>query len=67
MGIFDWKSWLVILVVVVLLFGTRRLKTLGADLGETIKGFRQSMADEDVARPAATPVVRACEESDRRG
>ena len=48
MGIFDWKHWLVILIVVVLVFGTKRLKNLGSDLGETIKGFRKAMnSDED--------------------
>ena len=40
MGIFDWKHWIVILVVVVLVFGTKKLKNLGTDVGESIKGFR---------------------------
>ncbi|MBP5144047.1 twin-arginine translocase TatA/TatE family subunit, partial [Pseudomonas chlororaphis] len=31
MGIFDWKHWIVILVVVVLVFGTKKLKNLGTD------------------------------------
>lgn len=47
MGIFDWKHWVVILIVVVLVFGTKRLKTLGSDLGETIKGFRKAMNTEE--------------------
>jgi sec-independent protein translocase protein TatA len=47
MGIFDWKHWLVILVVVVLVFGTKRLKTLGSDVGEAIKGFRKAVNTED--------------------
>lgn len=46
MGILDWKHWIVILVVVVLVFGTRKLKNLGSDVGESIKGFRQAMSDE---------------------
>jgi sec-independent protein translocase protein TatA len=37
---------LIILVIVILLFGTRRLKGLGSDLGETIRGFRKSMGDD---------------------
>ncbi|MBH3428347.1 twin-arginine translocase TatA/TatE family subunit [Pseudomonas alkylphenolica] len=45
MGVFDWKHWAVLLVVVVLVFGSKRLKTLGSDLGETIKGFRRSVND----------------------
>ncbi|MBN0147974.1 twin-arginine translocase TatA/TatE family subunit, partial [Pseudomonas aeruginosa] len=40
MGIFDLKHWIVILIVVVLVFGTKRLKNLGSDVGEAIKGFR---------------------------
>ncbi len=47
MGIFDWKHWIVILVVVVLVFGTKKLKTLGTDVGESIKGFRKAMSDEE--------------------
>jgi len=48
MGIFDWKHWLVILLVVVVVFGTKRLKHLGSDVGEAIKGFRKAMhTDED--------------------
>ncbi|SHM32980.1 twin-arginine translocase TatA/TatE family subunit [Phytopseudomonas punonensis] len=51
MGIFDWKHWVVILIVVVLVFGTKKLKNLGSDVGETIKGFRKAM-NEDDGKPA---------------
>ena len=54
MGIFDWKHWLVILLVVVLLFGTKRLKSLGPDLGEAIKGFRRAMSPAEGDLPAET-------------
>jgi sec-independent protein translocase protein TatA len=47
MGIFDWKHWIVILIVVVLVFGTKKLKNLGTDVGESIKGFRKAMNDDD--------------------
>ena len=47
MGIFDWKHWVVILIVVVLVFGTKRLKTLGSDVGEAIKGFRKAVNTEE--------------------
>jgi sec-independent protein translocase protein TatA len=40
---------LVILGIVVLLFGTKRLKTLGADLGTAIKGFRSAVKEEESA------------------
>lgn len=65
MGIFDWKHWLVILIVVVLVFGTKRLKNLGSDLGETIKGFRKAMntEEEDAAKPQAQPTVQTSSQS----
>ena len=40
---------LVILGIVLLLFGTKRLKTLGADLGNAIKGFRSDVKEEEAA------------------
>lgn len=57
MGVFDWKHWLVVLIVAVLLFGSKRLKHLGADLGESIKGFRRSVnSEDDVPAPAVASV-----------
>ena len=53
MGIFDWKHWIVLLSVIVLVFGTKKLKHLGGDLGESIKGFRKAMKDDEDA-PSAT-------------
>jgi sec-independent protein translocase protein TatA len=55
MGIFDWKHWIVILVVVVLVFGTKKLKGLGSDVGESIKGFRKAMSDDDKPVDPAAP------------
>ncbi|MEN4827534.1 twin-arginine translocase TatA/TatE family subunit [Pseudomonas sp. P39-UII1] len=55
MGIFDWKHWIVLLVVVVLVFGTKKLKNLGGDLGESIKGFRKAMNDEETKPAEQTP------------
>jgi sec-independent protein translocase protein TatA len=58
MGIFDWKHWIVILVVVILIFGTKKLKNLGTDVGESIKGFRKAMHDDDKPEePSVTPVT----------
>ncbi|MFK0086126.1 twin-arginine translocase TatA/TatE family subunit [Pseudomonas sp. BJa5] len=58
MGIFDWKHWVVLLVVVVLVFGTKKLKNFGSDLGESIKGFRKAMNEEESkpAEPTPPPV-----------
>ena len=44
-GISIWQL-LIILVIVIMLFGTKRLRTLGSDLGSAVKGFRQSMTEE---------------------
>ncbi len=44
MGISIWQL-LIILVIVMVLFGTKRLSSIGSDLGKAIKGFKQSMQD----------------------
>lgn len=45
-GISIWQL-LIILVIVVLLFGTKRLKSIGSDLGGAVKGFKKAVTDED--------------------
>lgn len=45
-GIGIWQL-LIILLIVVLLFGTKRLKSIGSDLGNAIKGFRSAMTESD--------------------
>lgn len=45
-GISLWQL-LIVLLIVVLIFGTKRLKTIGGDLGGAVKGFRKAMADPD--------------------
>ena len=47
-GISIWQL-LIILAIVIMLFGTKRLRTLGSDLGSAVKGFRKSMQDESGA------------------
>ncbi len=48
---------IVILVVVLLLFGTKRLRNIGSDLGAAIKGFKKSMSDgeNEAQQPPAQP------------
>jgi sec-independent protein translocase protein TatA len=53
-GISVWQL-LIILAIVVMLFGTKRLRTLGSDLGSAVKGFRKSMTDEQPTDKAAEP------------
>jgi sec-independent protein translocase protein TatA len=51
-GISIWQL-LIILAIVIMLFGTKRLRTLGSDLGSAVKGFRKSMTDDgEAAKPA---------------
>lgn len=45
-GISIWQL-LIILAIVVLLFGTKRLTSLGSDLGSAIKGFKKSISDDE--------------------
>ena len=47
MGGFSIWHWLIVLVIVVLVFGTKRLGNVGKDLGEAVKGFKKGMNDED--------------------
>lgn len=50
-GIGIWQL-LIILLIVVMLFGTKRLKSLGSDMGDAIKGFRKSMGNDEENKPA---------------
>lgn len=44
-GISVWQL-LIILAIIIMLFGTKRLRTLGSDLGSAVKGFRKTMQDD---------------------
>lgn len=45
-GISVWQL-LIILAIVIMLFGTKRLRTLGSDLGTAVKGFKKSVSNDD--------------------
>jgi sec-independent protein translocase protein TatA len=47
MGPIGFKELLVILAVVLLIFGAKKLKTIGTDLGSAVRGFKKSMNDGD--------------------
>jgi len=57
MGSFSIWHWLIVLLIVVMVFGTKKLKNMGSDLGGAVKGFKDGMKDgtssED--KPAAAP------------
>ncbi|MEO7402688.1 MAG: Sec-independent protein translocase subunit TatA [Burkholderiales bacterium] len=57
MGSFSIWHWLIVLVIVLLVFGTKKLKTLGADLGGAVKGFKEGVKDAtaEADKAAADP------------
>lgn len=59
MGSFSVWHWLIVLLIVVLVFGTAKLKNMGKDLGGAIKGFKEGMKDGEgpVEATAAKPAV----------
>ena len=60
MGSFSIWHWLIVLVIVMLIFGTKKLRNIGADLGGAVRGFKDGMREgtEKGAETApATPQV----------
>jgi len=55
MGSFSIWHWLVVLLIVVLVFGTKKLKNIGSDLGGAVKGFKDGMKDGSSPESPATP------------
>jgi sec-independent protein translocase protein TatA len=47
MGSFSIWHWLIVLLVVILIFGTKKLRNLGTDLGSAVKGFKDGMKTEE--------------------
>ena len=47
MGSFSIWHWLIVLVVVVLIFGTKKLSNVGKDLGSAVKGFKEGMKTDE--------------------
>jgi sec-independent protein translocase protein TatA len=43
----SWPQLLIVLVIVLAIFGTKRIRTLGSDLGSVVKGFRSSMNEAE--------------------
>lgn len=49
MGSFSIWHWLIVLVIIVLIFGTKKLTNVGKDLGGAVKGFKEGMKEGDSA------------------
>jgi sec-independent protein translocase protein TatA len=56
MGSFSIWHWLVVLLVVVLIFGTKKLRNMGSDLGGAVRGFKEGMQGEG-DKPDSTPAT----------
>ena len=57
MGSFSIWHWLIVLLIVVVVFGTKKLKNIGSDLGGAVKGFKDGMKDGSADDAAANPQV----------
>jgi len=61
MGSFSIWHWLIVLVIVMLVFGTKKLRNIGTDLGGAVKGFKDGIKDGAAGEPkpgeAPTPHV----------
>ena len=57
MGFGSPIHWLLVLLIVVLIFGTKKLKNIGSDLGSAVRGFKDGMKDGTTSEgePAAPP------------
>ena len=57
MGSFSIWHWLIVLLIVVMVFGTKKLKNIGSDLGGAVKGFKDGMKDGATPdeKPSAPP------------
>jgi len=51
-GSFSIWDWLIVLVIVMLVFGTKKLRNIGSDLGGAVRGFKEGMKDGTSDKPA---------------
>jgi sec-independent protein translocase protein TatA len=65
MGSFSIWHWLIVLLIVVLVFGTKKLKNIGEDLGGAVRGFKEGMKGNDEAPKPADPKVIEGEVKDK--
>ena len=64
MGSLSIWHWLIVLLIVVMVFGTKKLKNIGSDLGGAVKGFKDGMREgsTEADKPAAGQVANAAAE-----
>ena len=54
MGSFSIWHWAIVLVIVMLIFGTKKLRNMGSDLGGAVKGFKEGMKEGSADKPAGS-------------
>jgi sec-independent protein translocase protein TatA len=59
MGSMSWIHWAIVLVVVILIFGTKKLGNMGSDIGKAVKGFKDGVKGSEDDKPANPPVPPA--------
>ena len=57
MGSFSIWHWLIVLVIVMLVFGTKKLRNIGQDLGGAVKGFKDGMKEADQGGDASQKIA----------
>jgi sec-independent protein translocase protein TatA len=62
MGTFSIWHWLIVLLIVVMVFGTKKLKNIGSDLGGAVKGFKDGMKDANASQ-AEAPAQQVTQDS----
>ncbi|MDR2014884.1 MAG: Sec-independent protein translocase subunit TatA [Azoarcus sp.] len=55
MGTLSWMHWLIVLLIVVLIFGTKKLRNIGQDLGGAVRGFKEGLKEGDTAAAGTAP------------
>ena len=55
MGSFSIWHWLIVLLIIVLIFGTKKLKNMGSDLGGAVKGFKDGMKEGSAPETPVPP------------
>ena len=57
MGTFSIWHWLIVLLIVIMVFGTKKLKNMGSDLGGAVKGFKDGMKEGGTKADETAPVA----------
>ena len=69
MGTWSIWHWIIVLVIVLLVFGTKKLKNIGTDLGGAVRGFKEGMkdtGDKPLDQPAPQVAGRTIEAESRK-